>query len=201
MRVISGEARGRRLKAPRSEGVTRPMADKIKEALFSVVAALGVGSGRVLDLYAGSGAVGIEALSRGATWCDFVDRDQHAIRAIRDNLSHVGFVDRGKVHPIAVLTAIRSAREPYDLVVFDPPYADPEIHATLVALSESGAVRDGTIVAIGHSPRVEMPERLGTLVQLRERCHGGSCFAVYDVVLKTDEDQPTATVEEPSVEG
>ena len=76
MRVISGEARGRRLKAPRSEGVTRPMADKIKEALFSVLASLGVEYERVLDLYAGSGAVGIEALSRGATWCDFVDRDQ-----------------------------------------------------------------------------------------------------------------------------
>lgn len=194
MRVISGEARGRRLKAPRSEGVTRPMADKIKEALFSVLASLGVDYDRVLDLYAGSGAVGIEALSRGATWCDFVDRDQHAVRAIRDNLTHVGFAERGRIHPVPVLTAIRTAREPYDLVVFDPPYADPEIHSMLVTLSESTAVRDGTVVVIGHSPRVEMPEHLGNLVLLRERCHGGSCFAVYDVVLEPDATGPAVTV-------
>lgn len=200
MRVISGEARGRRLKAPRSEGVTRPMADKIKEALFSVLASLGVEFDRVLDLYAGSGSVGIEALSRGASWCDFVDRDQHAVRAIRDNLAHVGFAGRGKIHPVPVLTAIRSAREPYDLVIFDPPYADPEIHATLVALSESGAVRDGTIVAIGHSPRVEMPERLGNLVRLRARRHGDSCFAVYDVVLEPDTVEPATVVGETPAE-
>lgn len=201
MRVISGEARGRRLKAPRSEGVTRPMADKIKEALFSVLVSLGVEYDRVLDLYAGSGAVGIEALSRGATWCDFVDRDQHAVRAIRDNLAHVGFADRGKIHPVPVMTAIRVAREPYDLVIFDPPYADPEIHATLVSLSESAAVRDGTIVAIGHSPRVEMPERLGNLARLRARCHGDSCFAVYDVVLGSDDGGPATVAEESPAEG
>jgi 16S rRNA (guanine966-N2)-methyltransferase len=186
MRVISGDARGRRLRAPKSEGVTRPMADKIKEALFSVMASLGVEYDRVLDLYAGSGSVGIEALSRGASWCDFVDLDTHAVRATRENLAHVGYDDRAKIHQIPVMTMIRSVREPYDLVLFDPPYADPEIYATLDALSQSRAVRDGTVVAIGHSPRVEMPERLGTMVLLRGRCHGDSCFAVYDVVLGED---------------
>jgi len=198
MRVISGEARGRKLKAPRSEGITRPMADKIKEALFSVLASLGVEYDRVLDLYAGSGSVGIEALSRGATWCDFVDRDRHAIQTIHDNLAHVGFADRGKIHAVPVLTAIRAAREPYDLVIFDPPYADPDIHAVLVVLSASNAVRDGTIVAIGHSPRVEMPERLGNLALLRARCHGDSCFAVYDVVLGPDAGEPAAVGKSPA---
>lgn len=186
MRVISGEARGRRLRAPKSEGITRPMADKIKEALFSVLASLGVEADRVLDLFAGSGAVGIEALSRGATWCDFVDRDTHAIRAIRENLEHVGFADRARVHQAPVMTAIRSARDPYDLVIFDPPYADPEILPTLGALSASSAVQDGTIVAVGHSPRVELPERIGNLVLLRGRCHGDSCFAVFDVTLQDE---------------
>ncbi|MCO5177002.1 MAG: 16S rRNA (guanine(966)-N(2))-methyltransferase RsmD [Thermomicrobiales bacterium] len=201
MRVVSGEARGRKLRAPRSEGITRPMADKIKEALFSVLASLGVEYDRVLDLYAGSGAVGIEALSRGASWCDFVDRDKHAIQAIRDNLEHVKFADRGKIHAVSVLTAIRSAREPYDLVIFDPPYADPEIHATLVMLGESDAVRDGTVIAMGYSPRVEMPEQLGNLVQLRARCHGGSCFAVYDVVLAPDKSKSAAMDGDASAEG
>lgn len=183
MRIVSGEGRGRKLRAPKSQGITRPMADKIKEALFSVLASLGVEYDRVLDLYAGSGAIGIEALSRGASWCDFVDRDNHAIRAIRENLEHAGYAERGKIHKVSVISAIQSAREPYDMVMFDPPYADPDIVSTLEALSLSNAVRDGTIVAVGHSPRVPLPERVGRLVKLRERCHGGSCFTVFDVVL------------------
>jgi 16S rRNA (guanine966-N2)-methyltransferase len=183
MRIVSGEARGRKLRAPKSQGITRPMADKIKEALFSVLASLGVEYDRVLDLYAGSGGIGIEALSRGASWCDFVDRDSHAVRAIRENLEHVGFADRGRIHQVPVLTAIRNAREPYDMVTFDPPYADPDIISTLDALSLSNAVRDGTIVAVGHSPRVDLPERIGRLEKLRGRCHGDSCFSVFDVVV------------------
>lgn len=186
MRVVSGSARGRALKMPkdpRGQRTTRPMTDKIKEALFDVLAALGVEPERVLDLYAGSGSLGIEALSRGAAWCDFVDRDGHAVRAIADNLAALGFSDRARIHQTIVATAIRAAREPYDLVLVDPPYADPEIAATLEALSSSPAVDDGTIVAIGHSPRVPLPERLGRLVLLRNRCHGDSCFSVYDVVL------------------
>lgn len=169
------------------------MADKIKEALFSVLGSLGVEVDRVLDLYAGSGSVGIEALSRGATWCDFVDRDHHAVRAIRENLEHVGFSDRARILQMPVLNAVREALEPYDLVIVDPPYADPDILATLDALSSSTAVMDGTIVAVGHSPRVVMPDRIGHLEKLRGRCHGDSCFAVYDVVLSPD--TLTATAE------
>ncbi len=192
MRVVSGEARGRKLRAPKSHGITRPMADKIKEALFSVLASLGVEYDRVLDLYAGSGAIGIEALSRGASWCDFVDRDNHAVRAIRENLEHVGYVDRGRIHRVPVLTMIRGAREPYDMVTFDPPYADPDIISTLNALSLSNAVRDGTIVAVGHSPRVDLPERIGRLEKLRGRCHGDSCFSVFDVVVEQGATDDTA---------
>ncbi|MDQ3548745.1 MAG: RsmD family RNA methyltransferase [Chloroflexota bacterium] len=201
MRIVSGEGRGRKLRAPKSQGITRPMADKIKEALYSVLDSLGVEYDRVLDLYAGSGAIGIEALSRGATWCDFVDRDKHAVRAISENLAHVGFADRGNIHQIHVLAAIRGAREPYDMVVFDPPYADPEIISTLDALSLSNAVRDGTIVAVGHSPRVDLPERIGRLEKLRERCHGGSCFSVFDVVLREGSGDDPAGQPEAPLEG
>jgi 16S rRNA (guanine966-N2)-methyltransferase len=69
------------------------------------------------------------------------------------------------------------------MVTFDPPYADPDIISTLDALSLSNAVRDGTIVAVGHSPRVDLPERIGRLEKLRGRCHGDSCFSVFDVVV------------------
>jgi 16S rRNA (guanine966-N2)-methyltransferase len=185
MRVVSGEARGRRLKGPTTVGVTRPMADKIKEALFSVLASLGVEWNRVLDLYAGAGGVGIEALSRGGEWCDFVERDAAAVRVIQQNLEHVGFSARGRVHQMAALSFVRAARVAYDLVIVDPPYADPDIVTTLEELSRSGAVADGTVVCIGHSPRVALPDTIGRLVKLRGRCHGDSCFAVFDVVIET----------------
>lgn len=182
MRVVGGSARGRRLKGPAGPG-TRPMADKIKEALFSVLASLGVEAERVLDLYAGTGSVGIEALSRGAVWCDFVEQNAAAARVVRDNLEGVGFAGMGQVHQVAALQFVHRASEPYDLIILDPPYADPDIIQTLDEVSCSNAVRDGTIVVIGHWPRLELPEQIGQLVKLRGRCHGDSCFAVFDVVV------------------
>lgn len=181
MRVIGGTARGRRLKGPAGPG-TRPMADKIREALFSMLASLGVAAERVLDLYAGTGSVGIEALSRGATWCDFVEQNGAAARVVRENLAAVGFADRGRVHQTTALAFVRGAVAPYDLVIVDPPYADPDIISTLEEISYSPAVRDGTIVVLGHWPRLHLPERIGRLMKVRGRCHGDSCFAVFDVV-------------------
>lgn len=183
MRIVSGSGRGRRLKAPPNQSKTRPMADKIKEALFSSLASLGVQPGRVLDLYAGSGSVGIEALSRGGDWCDFVDRDRIAVQTIYDNLRSTGFDAQGAVHHIAIETFLRGVREPYDFVIMDPPYADPAILGTLEGLSRSPAVEDGTVVVIGHWPRLEMPDEIGQLSKLRGRCHGDSCFAIYDTII------------------
>lgn len=184
MRVISGIARGHRLKAP--EGLrTRPMADKIKESLFSVLMSLAVEPRRVLDLYAGSGAVGIEALSRSADWADFVEQRPDAVAVIRENLRHTRFADQAAVHQTTVdVFLARPPGEPYDFVIVDPPYADPAIIATLERLGRSGHVAPGTIVAIGHSPRVTLPPALPPLQQLRQRCHGDSCFAVYEVTSR-----------------
>jgi 16S rRNA (guanine966-N2)-methyltransferase len=182
MRVIPGVARGHKLKAP--EGLrTRPMADKIKEALFSVLMSLGVEPSRVLDLYAGSGAVGIEALSRSADWADFVEQRADACAVIRDNLRHTKLADSAAVHQTSVESFLnRIPPEPYDFVIVDPPYADPAIIATLEHLGRSAIVAPGTIVAIGHSPRVHLPPAIPPLQQLRQRCHGDSCFAVYEVM-------------------
>jgi 16S rRNA (guanine966-N2)-methyltransferase len=191
MRVISGSARGRRLKGPPSHD-TRPMADKIKGALFNALASLDVQPERVLDLYAGTGNIGIEALSRGATWADFVDKGRDQVRVIRDNLASTGFADRARVHQMGVGQYLATARaEPYDFVILDPPYADPDILPTLESVGDSQLVQSGTIVVIGHWPRLDMPERLGRLECLRNRCHGDSCFSIYEV----------ADAEAPSGEG
>jgi 16S rRNA (guanine966-N2)-methyltransferase len=180
MRVIAGNVRGFRLKGPASFS-TRPMADKIKGALFSMLGSLGVEIDRVLDLYAGTGSIGIEALSRGASWADFVEQNSAACAVIRANLEHTRFQNVSRVHQTAVATYLSRRDTPYDFVILDPPYADPAIVETLAKVESSALVQSGTIVVIGHSPRVELPEAVGRMVRLRERCHGDSCFSIYEV--------------------
>jgi len=158
------------------------MADKIKEAVFSALEALGVDAARVLDLYAGTGAVGIEALSRGADWADFVDAQAAAVAVIRENLAHTKLASRAEVHTSPVNAFLRRRGKPYDLVFVDPPYADPDILATLERIAASSLVQPGSVVVLGHSPQVDIPERVGTLTMLRDRCHGGSCFSIFEVV-------------------
>ena len=196
MRVIAGEAKGFKLKGPAGPG-TRPMADKIKGALFSMLASLGVEPERVLDLYAGSGAIGIEALSRGAEWADFVEQRADACAVIRDNLAHTKFAGRAAVHQTSVAGFLgRVPEAPYDFVILDPPYADPEIVPTLERLGRSALVAPGTIVVIGHSPRVGLPDALPPLARLRERCHGDSCFSIYEVgALAADARAPGVELE------
>lgn len=180
MRVITGEAKGRKLKGPPSTA-TRPMQDKIKEALFSVLESLAPDVVRVLDLYAGTGGIGIEALSRGAEWADFVDQQRAACDVIRWNLAHTGLTDRSTVHQMPVPLYLRRSAAPYDLVILDPPYADPDIAETLAVLGESQLVKSGTIVALGHWPKFDSAAVPSSLVLLKRRCHGDSCFSVYEV--------------------
>lgn len=190
MRVISGSARGRRLKGPPSNA-TRPMADKIKGALFNALLSLGVEPDRILDLYAGTGSIGIEALSRGGAWADFVEQGRDQARVIRANLESTGFADRSRVHQSSVKAFLGTRREPYDIVILDPPYADPDILQTLRAVGDSQLVQSGTIVVIGHWPRLELPDELGRLESLKHRCHGDSCFSIYEVVEQRDPEGPS----------
>lgn len=197
MRVISGSARGRRLKGPPSHA-TRPMTDKLKGAVFNSLASLGVEPERVLDLYAGTGAIGIEALSRGASSADFVDAGREPAGVIRDNLKMTGFDRISRVHQMSVTTFIERGRDAYDFIVMDPPYADPEILPTLEKLASSRLVQSGTIVVLGHSKRVTTPERVGNLEALRQRCHGDTCFSIYEAL---DDEAGDDTGETPASPG
>ena len=144
MRVISGSAKGRRLDAPKGM-TTRPTADRVKEGLFSAIQFEIEGS-RVLDLFAGSGQLAIEALSRGAREAVLVDRDAEAIRVIRQNLSQTGFSDKARVVRADYLQFLKSAGEAYDLIFLDPPYAETDLATALKCISEFDILRDNGII-------------------------------------------------------
>src|SRR5215207_1446750 len=126
MRVITGSAKGHTLKGPPNM-LTRPMMDRVKESLFSVLEGYGAIEGRVLDLYAGTGSLGIECLSRGAAWADFVEQRAAVCRVIAENLAHTRFSDQARIHQMQVARYLHTARpeETYAIIFMDPPYADP----------------------------------------------------------------------------
>ena len=142
MRVITGTARGRRLRElPGME--TRPTTDKVKESIFNIVQ-FDVEGRNVLDLFGGTGQLGIECLSRGAAHCTFVDLRKEAAALIRDNVALCGFTDRAKVIQGDYLSFLTSCREKFDLILLDPPYASGllekalETAAGIDILSENG---------------------------------------------------------------
>ncbi|MFN8158280.1 MAG: 16S rRNA (guanine(966)-N(2))-methyltransferase RsmD [Candidatus Nanopelagicales bacterium] len=158
-RIIAGAARGRRLKVP--EGATRPTADRVREALFSAIESrLGSLAGaHIADLYAGSGAVGLEALSRGAAHALLVERDRRALEVLKANAASLGL--RGAVpvgQDVTRLVAAApssAAHAPYDLVYVDPPYdhADTEVEVVLAGLADHGWLAEGALVLVERSRR------------------------------------------------
>ncbi len=189
MRVITGSAKGHKLKGPPDNG-TRPMIDRVKESLFAILTGYDVLAGRVLDLFAGTGSIGIECLSRGAAWADFVEQRAALCKVIRDNLVHTKLADRAKIHQSGVETFIaQAAGQPYDIIVMDPPYASPTIEATITAVAASRLPRDGTLLVVGHWPRLTLQERYGCFQQLTTRTLGDSSFSIYEYIV--DEPRPT----------
>ncbi|MBK8333419.1 MAG: 16S rRNA (guanine(966)-N(2))-methyltransferase RsmD [Actinobacteria bacterium] len=161
MRVISGEFGGRRLVTPEGD-TTRPTTDKVRQAVFNSLASMGVLEGAVVaDLFAGSGALGIEAVSRGAEKCVFVERDRAALIALRENIATLGIEDRCTVHGTDVLAWVPAMRN-VDVAFIDPPYAF-EAWPALLKLVDVGLV-----VAEADDP-VDAPDGWS---QLRARRYG-----------------------------
>ena len=165
-RIIAGTAGGRRLQTPRGQA-TRPTSDRVREALFSAIESwAGSLSGlRVLDLYAGTGAVGLEALSRGAAEATLVEHDRATAALIQRNARELGFAT-ARVVAGSVRTFLAGAGEPYDLVFLDPPYPLPDeaVDADLAALVDGGWLAPDALVVVerpGKRSRVTWPEPLG----------------------------------------
>ena len=172
MRVVAGEYRGRRLKAPAGRS-TRPTADRVREALFNILR--DVRGAVVLDLYAGSGALGIEALSRGAATATFVDDDERAVAAVRANLESLGTIGRVvRSDTLAFLERTRGAA--YDLVFLDPPYdSAAELGTGLSELLPEAVAQDAVIVTESDK---RSPLHL-TLPLADERTYGDTRIAIH----------------------
>ena len=174
-RIIAGEAGGRRLAVPPGEGV-RPTADRVKESMFAALGPDRLVGARVLDLYAGSGALGLEALSRGAAGALFVEKDPAAARAVRTNIETLGFSDRAVLRqaPATAVIAGPAPEPPYDLALLDPPYDTPaaDVDAVLRQLVESGWLAAGGTAVVERaagSPPLQWPAGWGSTW---ERCYG-----------------------------
>jgi len=135
---------------------------------------------RVLDLYAGTGALGIEAISRGADWCDFVEHDRLACETIRENLRLTGFENQARVYQTTAVRALEALHEPYTLVMADPPYEDKGALAVLELLTERGIAIEGqTVLVLEHSARHEPIREIGGLALVNSRRHGDSAISIY----------------------
>jgi 16S rRNA (guanine966-N2)-methyltransferase len=180
LRVIAGSAGGRRLVAPK--GSARPTTDRLKEALFASLGRHRTDDATVLDLYAGSGALAIEALSRGAARAVLVDRDHGAQVAILANLGAVGFADEARFQrsTVAAFLAAPVPEAPFDVVFLDPPYEAPaaEVDAALAGLAAGGLVAAGGTVAVErprHGEPLTLPEGWGIE---KERAYGDTLLVV-----------------------
>lgn len=180
LRVITGTAKGRRLRAGSGQDV-RPTADRVKEALFNVLAPRIVGA-VFLDAFAGSGAVGIEALSRGAAAAVFVDNRRQSLDLVRHNLQSTGLASAARLLALDARAAFeRLAREraSFDIVFIDPPYGDSQAAAALKALVASGIVAAAGLVVVEHHSKDCLPAAEGDLERVRQLSFGETVLSLY----------------------
>ena len=180
MRVISGEAKGRRLKTPGDERI-RPTADKIKGALFSIIGER-VRDAHVLDLFAGTGNLGIEALSRGARFVHFVDADKGAESIIRENLIRVKFEDRAcvwRTDAITALSRLERTGQRFDLIFSDPPYGRQLNQKALAMLSNGEFIVEDGLVVLEHHRKELFPPQKTALLKIDERRFGETVLTFY----------------------
>ena len=182
MRVIAGQYKGRRLRTPTWDGL-RPTSDKLRETLFNILAPRIAGA-RVLDGYAGTGALGIEAISRGAARVTFVERDRRAQALIAENLAHCGVENGYAIIRATVARAIEELRaappDPFDVVLFDPPYEDAP---GAVMASAGDLLASGGVLVLEHARRRASPAEAGRLVRVRQVASGDSALSFYSCPL------------------
>lgn len=177
MRVITGKARGIQLKTP--DGMlTRPTADKVKEALFSIIQ-FDVPGASVLDLFGGTGQLGIEALSRGADKAVFVDAREDACELIRENLKRTKLEDQGSVVRSDYLVYLNRCRDVFDVIFLDPPYAEEFLENALNRITEIDILRSGGIIVTERPLGKALPWEIAGYTRSRDYKYGKTLLTIY----------------------
>ena len=176
MRVITGTARGTNLKAPAGLS-TRPTGDKVKQALFNMIQY--EIAGEVLDLFAGSGQLGIEALSRGAKSAVFVDQGREAIAVIRDNLKRTHLEDRAKVICCDSLSYLSKCRNRFRLIFLDPPYGENYLENAIKSISEIDILAEGGIIVAERPLGKDLEDTFPGLEPSKDYCYGKTVIRLY----------------------
>ena len=177
MRIVGGALGGRVLRAPRGSA-TRPTSEKVREAMFAILP--DVTGAHVLDLFAGSGALGIEALSRGAAHATFFDSGRPALEALRGNLRTLGLDARATVvaGDAPALAARHVPARPWELVLVDPPYAS-DLAVRAVSAIPPARLADGAVIVIEHDRRNTPPDAIGSLLRTDQRRYGDTLVSFY----------------------
>ena len=177
MRVITGSARGVRLKTPKGEK-TRPTADRVKEAVFSVIQFETQG-GRFLDLFAGTGQMGIEALSRGASHAVFVDEWRDACRLVKENLKLANLSDKAVVVQDHYLSYLNRCRETFDIIFLDPPYADIFLENALKKISEIDILSERGIIICERPAEKQLDFEINGLLRCKDYRYGKTWITLF----------------------
>ncbi|MFC1974529.1 16S rRNA (guanine(966)-N(2))-methyltransferase RsmD [Chloroflexota bacterium] len=178
MRVIAGKAKGHRLKVPKGT-TTRPATDLVRGAIFSILESGISDWAQVLDLFSGSGSLGIEALSRGAGWVDFVEQKPRCCDIIRENLEKTKLEAQAHIYCCSVAKALSFLDKEYSIILMDPPYSNSSIGRLVVQLATSKLIGTDTTLVVTHSPHLPLNSTYATLNLIKEHRHGDSCIAVY----------------------
>ncbi len=180
LRVISGSARGMKLETLEGIG-TRPTTDRVRENLFNILAPY-MEDSKVLDLYAGTGSLGIEALSRGARFAVFSDRSENCYRIIKKNIQHTGFSDKSEVfqgEAELILKKLSHQGEKFDIIFLDPPYKREIIPGILVELERTGVLEERFIIVAETDIDDELPEQTGGLTVSKRQIYGKTKLTFY----------------------
>ena len=177
MRVITGTARGVQLKTP--DGMTtRPTADRVKEALFSIIQ-FEIPGARVLDLFGGTGQLGIEALSRGAKSAVFVDAGEPACKLIRENLKRTRLEQQGGVVRSDYLQYLKRCREKFDIILLDPPYAEVFLENALKCITEIDILQSGGIIVAERPLGKDLPWDFEGFTRSKDYKYGKTLLTIY----------------------
>ncbi|MGB0387641.1 MAG: 16S rRNA (guanine(966)-N(2))-methyltransferase RsmD [Ardenticatenaceae bacterium] len=183
-RIIAGTLGGRVIESPPRQNL-RPMMSKVRAALFDMLWHIDVLHGHMLDLYAGTGAVGIEALSRGMEAAYFVEFNPVNARTIRKNLAKLrvaeqGYVYRRKVEDVIAKPALLGRNKPFELISVTPPYEEVDFLDLARRIGESQLIAPDSVVVFEHPRQVDLSEEIGPLVRIRDRRYGGTKLSIYE---------------------